>query len=52
MTRKGARPTAAAGEAGVAHVCDTGFGFNANATIVDTNKPYDRTDISRRADSP
>jgi TonB-dependent receptor len=26
---------------------DTGFGFNANATIVDTNKPYDRTDISQ-----
>ena len=21
---------------------DTGFGFNANATLVDTNKPYDR----------
>jgi iron complex outermembrane recepter protein len=26
---------------------DSGFGFNANATIVDTNKPYDRTDISQ-----
>ncbi|HVY81554.1 MAG TPA: TonB-dependent receptor [Steroidobacteraceae bacterium] len=26
---------------------DTGFGFNANATIVDTNKPYDRHDISQ-----
>ncbi|HEU4625449.1 MAG TPA: TonB-dependent receptor [Steroidobacteraceae bacterium] len=26
---------------------DTGFGFNANATIVDTNKPYDRQDISQ-----
>jgi TonB-dependent receptor len=26
---------------------DTGFGFNANATIVDTNRPYDRTDISQ-----
>jgi TonB-dependent receptor len=26
---------------------DTGFGFNANATIVDTNKPYDRSDISQ-----
>jgi TonB-dependent receptor len=26
---------------------DTGFGFNANATFVDTNKPYDRTDISQ-----
>ena len=27
---------------------DTGFGFNANATFVDTDKPYDRTDISQR----
>jgi TonB-dependent receptor len=26
---------------------DTGFGFNANATIVDTNRPYDRNDISQ-----
>jgi TonB-dependent receptor len=26
---------------------DSGFGFNANATLVDTNKPYDRTDISQ-----
>jgi TonB-dependent receptor len=26
---------------------DTGFGFNANATIVDTNKPYNRNDISQ-----
>ena len=26
---------------------DTGFGFNANATFVDTDKPYDRTDISQ-----
>ncbi len=26
---------------------DSGFGFNANATIVDTNKPYDRDDISQ-----
>ncbi len=26
---------------------DSGFGFNANATFVDTNKPYDRTDISQ-----
>ncbi len=26
---------------------DTGFGFNANATIVDSNRPYDRTDISQ-----
>jgi iron complex outermembrane recepter protein len=26
---------------------DTGFGFNANATFVDTNKPYDRNDISQ-----
>jgi iron complex outermembrane receptor protein len=25
----------------------TGFGFNANATIVDTDKPYDRNDISQ-----
>jgi TonB-dependent receptor len=25
---------------------DSGFGFNANATFVDTNKPYDRNDIS------
>jgi TonB-dependent receptor len=25
---------------------DTGFGFNANATFVDTNKPYDRNDLS------
>ena len=25
---------------------DSGFGFNANATFVDTDKPYDRTDIS------
>jgi TonB-dependent receptor len=26
---------------------DTGFGFNANVTIVNTNKPYDRNDISQ-----
>jgi TonB-dependent receptor len=26
---------------------DSGFGFNANATIVDSNRPYDRTDISQ-----
>ncbi|MDF0487636.1 TonB-dependent receptor [Sphingomonas sp. H39-1-10] len=26
---------------------DSGFGFNANATFVDTNKPYDPTDISQ-----
>jgi iron complex outermembrane recepter protein len=26
---------------------DTGFGFNANATIVDSNRPYDRQDISQ-----
>ncbi len=26
---------------------DTGFGFNANITLVDTNRPYDRTDISQ-----
>lgn len=26
---------------------DTGFGFNANATIVDSNRPYDRTDITQ-----
>ena len=26
---------------------DTGFGFNANATFVDTNKPYDANDISQ-----
>jgi TonB-dependent receptor len=26
---------------------DTGFGFNANATFVHTDKPYDRTDISQ-----
>lgn len=25
---------------------DTGFGFNANATFVDTNKPYDEDDLS------
>ena len=25
----------------------SGFGFNANATFVDTNKPYDRNDISQ-----
>lgn len=25
---------------------NSGFGFNANATFVDTNKPYDDTDIS------
>ncbi len=25
---------------------DTGFGFNANVTIVDTNKPYDRDDLT------
>ena len=25
---------------------ETGFGFNANATVVHTNKPYDETDIS------
>jgi len=26
---------------------DTGFGFNANATFVDTNKPYNANDISQ-----
>ncbi|MDR7156192.1 TonB-dependent receptor [Sphingobium xenophagum] len=26
---------------------DSGFGFNANATFVETNKPYDRTDLSQ-----
>lgn len=26
---------------------DSGFGFNGNVTLVDTNKPYDRTDISQ-----
>lgn len=26
---------------------DTGFGFNANVTLVDTDKPYDRNDISQ-----
>lgn len=26
---------------------DSGFGFNANATFVDTNKPYDRDDLSQ-----
>jgi Outer membrane receptor proteins, mostly Fe transport len=26
---------------------DTGFGFNANITLVDTNRPYDRYDISQ-----
>jgi TonB-dependent receptor len=26
---------------------DSGFGFNANATFVDTDKPYDRQDISQ-----
>jgi TonB-dependent receptor len=26
---------------------DSGFGFQANATIVDTNRPYDRNDISQ-----
>ncbi|MGK6321972.1 TonB-dependent receptor [Sphingomonas sp. DT-51] len=26
---------------------DTGFGFQANATFVDTNKPYDQSDISQ-----
>ena len=26
---------------------DSGFGFIANATFVDTNKPYDRSDISQ-----
>lgn len=25
---------------------NSGFGFNANATFVDTNKPYDETDLS------
>ncbi|MEZ0496067.1 TonB-dependent receptor [Sphingomonas sp. IW22] len=25
---------------------DSGFGFNANATFVNTNKPYDETDLS------
>lgn len=25
---------------------DSGFGFNANATFVETNKPYDETDLS------
>jgi len=29
------------------HIGVTGFGFNANATIVDTNKPYNRNDISQ-----
>jgi TonB-dependent receptor len=26
---------------------ETGFGFNANATLVDTNKPYDRDDLTQ-----
>ena len=26
---------------------ETGFGFNANITLVDTDRPYDRTDISQ-----
>ena len=26
---------------------DSGFGFTANATFVDTNKPYDKSDISQ-----
>jgi TonB-dependent receptor len=26
---------------------DTGFGFNANVTLVDTDKPYNRNDISQ-----
>jgi TonB-dependent receptor len=26
---------------------DSGFGFNANATLVDTNRPYDPSDISQ-----
>jgi len=26
---------------------DSGFGFNANATFVDTDKPYDRTDLTQ-----
>ncbi|HEY5808705.1 MAG TPA: TonB-dependent receptor [Povalibacter sp.] len=26
---------------------DTGFGFNGNVTLVDTDKPYDRNDISQ-----
>jgi TonB-dependent receptor len=26
---------------------DTGFGFNANITLVDTDRPFDRTDISQ-----
>ncbi|PDH67127.1 MAG: TonB-dependent receptor [Sphingomonadaceae bacterium MED-G03] len=26
---------------------DSGFGFNANATFVDTNKPYDESDLSQ-----
>jgi len=26
---------------------DSGFGFNANATFVETNKPYDDTDLSQ-----
>lgn len=26
---------------------DTGFGYNANVTLVDTDKPYDRNDISQ-----
>jgi iron complex outermembrane recepter protein len=26
---------------------ESGFGFSANATFVDTNKPFDRTDISQ-----
>ncbi len=25
---------------------DTGFGFNANTTVVDTNRPYDKDDLS------
>lgn len=26
---------------------DSGFGFNANATFVDTNRPYDRNDLTQ-----
>lgn len=26
---------------------DTGFGYNANVTLVDTDKPYDRNDLSQ-----
>src|SRR5690606_1172974 len=26
---------------------ESGFGFNANLTLVDTNKPYDRNDLTQ-----